>query len=165
MLMEQTPNGFRAEVPPKRRISATAFFAFFISFSGVVGYFLMRRSDGAPALFALVVALTLVISGGCGLFAEWFGKEFIELDNARLYVSDRIFGLGARRAFDISLMKDLRFGASEYWQGGTYVMSPGRIQFEYEGKMISIGGNVDEDEAFAIVQAIRNQLTTEKISR
>ena len=125
----------------------------------------MRRSEGGSALFALAVTLIMVISGCRGLLVEWFAKEILELDNAHLYITDRVSGLGARRVFDITLMKNLRVGGSTYWRGGTYVMSDGRLQFDYEGKMISIGGNVDEDEAFAIVQAIRNQLTTEKISR
>jgi hypothetical protein len=34
-------------------------------------------------------------------------------------------------------------------------MSDGRIQFDYRAAMVSIGGNVEEDEAFRIVEGIR----------
>jgi len=42
-------------------------------------------------------------------------------------------------------------------------MSEGRIQFDYEGSMVSIAGNVSDEEAFQIVDAIRRQRTPQNI--
>ena len=109
--------------------------------------------------------LLLATVGTLGLIQEMCGTETIELDSSNLQVWDRILGIGRARTFDITLMQNVRIGASAYWQGSTYVMSSGRIQFDYEGKMLSIGGNVNEDEAFRIVDAIRAQRTPENIRR
>lgn len=94
---------------------------------------------------------------------EMFGTEVIEWDGSVLCVSDRLFGFSRNREFDIGLMRNVRFGSSTYRQGDTYVISQGRIQFDYGGKMISMGGNVGENEAFAIVERIRGQQMREKV--
>lgn len=36
-------------------------------------------------------------------------------------------------------------------------MSDGRIQFEYRGQMKSVGKNVSDDDAFAIVERIKRE--------
>ena len=97
------------------------------------------------------------------LVNEIFGTEIIELNGSSLQVCDTVFGFRRRRNFDITLIQNLRMGASTYWQGNTYVMSEGRIQFDYEGSMVSIGGNVSEEEAFQIVDGIRRQRTPQNI--
>lgn len=43
-------------------------------------------------------------------------------------------------------------------------MSNGR-HFEYNNRMVSIGGTVDEDEAFDIMRRVRKQMTPEKIGK
>ena len=80
-----------------------------------------------------------------------------------LTVSEITFGFKINRNFDVILMKNLIMGAADFWQGNTYVMSNGRIHFEYNGRMVSIGGTVDEDEALEIVDRIRKQVTPEKV--
>lgn len=82
-------------------------------------------------------------------------------------VCDNLFGFNRTRTFAITMMENLRVGASRYWQGNTYVMSDGRIQFDYNSRMVSIGGNVAEAEAeaFRVVGSIRSQITPEKIGR
>jgi hypothetical protein len=61
------------------------------------------------------------------------------------------------------MMKCLTVGAASYWRRGTYVMSSGRIQFEYKGRVVSIGGTIDEDEAFEIVHRIQRRITPQAI--
>lgn len=45
------------------------------------------------------------------------------------------------------------------------MMSNGRIHFESNDRTVSIGGTVDEDEAFDIIHRIRKQITPEKIGK
>lgn len=163
--MQETASGFRVEIPPMRRVSAIIFVVLFIAFSIVWEYFYSEGAGRSKALIGLAVTLFLVMGGLWILFNELFDIGLIELDGFELRVSDTVFGYKRIQHFDITLMQNLRVGASSYWQGSTYVMSEGRIQFEYNSKMTSIGGNVDEDEAFRIVDGIRRQLTPEKIGR
>ena len=113
----------------------------------------------------LAVTLFLAVGGMWALFNELFDVGLIELNGADLRVSNSVFGYKRIQHFDITLMQNLRVGASGYREGGTYVMSEGKIHFDYNSKMISIGGNVDEEEAFRIVDGIRKNLTPERIRR
>ena len=163
--MQETASGFRVEIPPMRRVSAIIFGILFIAFSIVWEYFYSEGAGRSKALIGLAVTLFLMMGGLWVLFKEFFDIGLIELDGFDLRVSDTVFGYKRIQHFDITLMQNVRVGASNYWQGSTYVMSEGRIQFEYNSKMTSIGGNVNEDEAFRIVEGIRRQLTPEKIGR
>jgi len=104
---------------------------------------------------------------GVSLFTladELFGKGSIVLDGFMLTVTETTLGFKITRRFDITLMKNITIGASSYWQGSTYVMSEGCIHFEHEGRMVSIGGTIDQDEAFDVIGRIRKrQITPEKI--
>jgi hypothetical protein len=153
--MQETANGFRVEIPPMRRVSAITFAILFLAFSIVWEYFYSEGAGKSKALIGLAVTLFSAMGGMWVLFNELFGIGLIELDGFDLKVSDTVFGYKRIQHFDITLMQNVRVGASSYWQGNTYVMSEGRIQFEYNSKMISIGGNVDEGEAFRIVDGIR----------
>lgn len=149
-----------------RRKSAIAFLVGFLAFAAIAGYVVVKRShEFLPAAYGTFVSLLLLAAGVFGLLTEVFGTEVIELEGFTLSVSDKVFGFDRLRTFEITLMKNVRFGSSTYWQGSTYVMSNGRIQFDYEGKTISIGGNASEDEVFAIMAGIRRQLTFENLPR
>lgn len=102
----------------------------------------------------------LALFGLILLFNELWGTELIELDGYLLKVSEIQWGIKTSRRFDITMISHMRVGAANYWAGTTYVMSEGRIQFEYEKKMISIGGTVGENEAFDIVERIVNKQAT-----
>jgi len=163
--MQDTANGFRVDIPPMGRVSAIIFAILFIAFSIVCEYFYTEGARRGKVLIGLAATLFLAMGGMWVLFNEFFDIGLIELDGFDLRVSDTVFGYKRIQHFDITLMQNVRVGASSYWQGNTYVMSQGRIQFEYNSKMFSIGGNVDEGEAFRIVDGIRKQLTPEKIRK
>lgn len=161
--MQETAKGFRAEIPPMRRKKAIGLLAIAIPFSAIGGYAVLRGAEGVSAALDVFIILVLIGAEGLVLGKEIFGTEVIEWDGSVLRVSNRLFGCSRNREFDIGLMRNVRYGSSEYREGNTYVISDGRIQFDYRGKMISIGGNVNEDQAFAIVERIRNQQAQEQI--
>lgn len=161
--MQETAHGFRAEIPAKRRKTAVIFAGIFTAFSAAFGGLYVQRSTDEYKVLFVVIALFMTLSGIFVLLSEIFGTEIIELNGSSLHVCDSVLGFRRRRNFDITLMQNLRMGSSSYWQGNTYVMSEGRIQFDYEGSMVSIGGNVSEEEAFQIVDGIRRQRTPQNI--
>jgi hypothetical protein len=162
--MQKTSNGFRVEIPPKRRKLAVIVVLGVAIFTGAVGVsFLNRAAASIQSLFPIGVCVLTIAVSVFTLIGELFGKEGIELDGCMLIVTEIIFGFKITRRFDITLVKNLTVGAANYWQGTTYVMSNGGVHFEYRERMVSIGGTVDEDEAFAIVDGIRKQITPEKI--
>jgi len=164
-LMQETPNGFRAEIPPKRRKAAMVFVTGAIVFVVSVGRSVVNRATDSSQMFFPAAACTMII--GVSLFTladELFGKGSIVLDGFMLTVTETTLGFKITRRFDITLMKNITIGASSYWQGSTYVMSEGCIHFEHEGRMVSIGGTIDQDEAFDVIGRIRKrQITPEKI--
>jgi len=117
------------------------------------------------ALLGTAMALVGTLIGVWSTLNELFGTEIIELSNATFNVYDRVFAFKRRRTFDVTLMENLLVGASSYWQGSAFLMSESRIQFDYRNRMVSIGGNVNEDEGFRIVERIRKQMTPEEIQR
>jgi len=164
MPLQETPDGFRAEIQPMRRRSAIVFAVAFAAFGAFAWYLSLERAmDTKQALYGAFISLFLVVAGVLSLVSEVFGNEIIELNGYVLKVYELRFGFRTSRSFDITMIKNLRVGASSYWQGNTYVMANGRIQFDYDSRMRSIGGNVSDDEAFAIVNRIRAQITPEKI--
>ena len=161
--MQETALGFRAEIPAKRRKTAVIFAGIFAAFSGGFGVLYAQRSADEYKLLFVLIPLFMTLFGIFVLVNEIFGTETIELNGSSLQVWDSVFGFRRRRNFDITLIQNLRMGSSTYWQGNTYVMSEGRIQFDYEGSMVSIGGNVSDEEAFKIVDSIRSQRTPQNI--
>jgi hypothetical protein len=160
--MQETSNGFRVQIPPKRRKSAVVFILVVSVFVGAVGtYFIARADELTKLLFPLAICVLFIGIAVLTLIGELFGKEAIELDGFMLIVTEITFGFKFTRRFDVTLMKNLIMGAANYWQGDTYVMSNGRIHFEYNARMVSIGGTIDEGEAFKIIGRIRKQLTVE----
>lgn len=136
-MLQETAKGFRTEIPPMRRPVAIFFYLLFIAFSCTVGFIFVSRSEGWRTGYGLLVTLSLACFGIYGSLQELFGVEVIEWDGQLLRVQDKVSGFNRKREFDIDLMKNLRFGSSTYWQGNTYVMSSGRIQFEYRSKMVT----------------------------
>jgi hypothetical protein len=162
--MQETSNGFRVEVPPRRRASAIVFSLVFIGLFALIGHIVVERLPSAPRIiFGVLVTVFGVICGVLLLASELWGTETIELDGSHLSVIDKIFVFTRTRIFDITLMKFLRLGASSYWQGSTHVMSEGRIQFEYQNAVVSMGGNITEEEAFGIVNRIHHQISAGQI--
>ena len=131
----------------------------------VAGGLFAARSTDLGRILGVGFALFGTVIGLLFLGDEIVGSQVIELDGSALKVCDTVLGIKRNRTFDITMMKYLRVGASAYWRGGTYVMSEGRIQFEYRNAMVSIGGNADEDEAFRIVEHIRSRIAPAKIQQ
>lgn len=164
--MRETLNGFRVEIPPKRRKLAVIFALDVAVLVGTIGIYLPNRQNySTQVLFTITICLLIVAVSVFTLIGELFGKESIELDGFTLIVTEVIFGIKVTRRFEITLMKNITMGAASYWQGSTYVMSNGRIHFEYNDRTVSIGGTVDEDEAFDMIHRIRKQITPEKIGK
>ncbi len=164
--MEETENGFRVEIPPQRRPATIVFYAAFIALAAFCGYRTFQRlASDSKLLLATFIAEALVLFGVLGLLGELYGSEVIELDEFLVNVSDRLFGFKRNRSFDVTLMQNLRVGSSSYWQGSTYVMSSGKIQFEYRSRTVIIGGEIGDEEACQIVDRIRNQVSVERIPR
>lgn len=110
-LLQETANGFRAELPPMRRKRAIAFLAVFISFSASCVFFAAKRSEGWSVAYFILLGLILVGFGFASLFGELFGTEVIEWNSCVLRVLDRTFGFSRKREFDVTLMENLRFGS------------------------------------------------------
>jgi len=164
--MQETSNGFRVEIPPKRRKLAVIFALGGALFTGMIGMRLLNRAIDSIQLFVMITGCFLGSAVSVFvLIGELFDKESIELDGFMLIVTEIVFGIKMTRRFDITLMKNITMGAANYWQGTTYVMSNGRIHFDYNNRMVSIGGTVDEDEAFDIMHRIRKQMMPEKIGK
>jgi hypothetical protein len=164
--MQETPNGFCVEIPPKRRKLALIFYLAAAGAFGTAGmYFLNQATESSQLLVPACVIWFALLGIIFGVAVELFGRETIELDGFMLTVAEIKFGFTPRRRFDITLMRNLTVGSANFWQGDTYVMSDGRIHFEYNSRMVSIGGTIDENEAFDIVHRIRRQLTAENIGR
>lgn len=164
--MRETPNGFRVEIPPMRRKRALILYLVVAGMVGAVGaHSLNQATDSMQRLVPVCVILFVFLGCIFGSVVELFGRQAIELDGFMLTVAEITFGFTPKRRFDITLIQNLSVGSANFWQGNTYVMSDGRIHFEYKSRMVSIGGMIDENEAFDIVHRIRKQLTQEKIGR
>jgi hypothetical protein len=162
--MQETHNGFRVQIPPKRRKLALVFYSIAASLIGTAVWYSLKDPTDSIHLLVLILVISFTFLGIVfGVAVELFGRETIELDGFLLTVSETTFGFKPKRRFDITLMRNLTVGSANFWQGDTYVMSDGRIHFEYNSRMVSIGGMIDENEAFDIVHRIRKQLTAEKV--
>jgi len=164
--MRETPNGFRVEIPPMRRKRALILCLVVAGVVGAVGMHSLNQTTDSRQRLVSVCVMSFVFLGSIfGAAVELFGREVIELDGFMLTVAEIAFGLTPKRRFDITLMRNLTVGSANFWQGDTYMMSNGRIHFEYKSRTVSIGGTIAENEAFDIVQRIRKQLTAEKVGR
>ncbi len=164
--IRETPNGFRVEIPPRRRKLALILYLGVAGVFGAVGRHFLNQATGSEQLLVPACVISFAFVGIIyGAAMELFGRELIELDGFMLTVAEITFGFTPKRRFDITLMRNLTVGSANFWQGDTYVMSDGRIHFEYKSRMVSVGGMIDENEAFDIVNRIRRQLAAEKIER
>jgi hypothetical protein len=156
----EAPNGFKVEIPAKCRTSAIVFSLGFALFAALWGYFFVRQGSNTNTRIGASFSTALALFALLQLYSELWGRELIELDGCLLKVSEIWWGFKTSRRFDITMISHMRVGAANYWVGTTYVLSEGRIQFEYEGKMVSIGGTVGENEAFDIVERVLQKQAT-----
>lgn len=166
--MQGGPEGLEIVIPARRNLAAVLFLGLWL-----IGW-LMGALDAVarigrdltsdPVLFIWLV-VWLVGGSVAGFFWLWMlvGKERILMGSGTLSIKRDVAGLGFARRYGLSRIRNLRvmlrptgprdFGATARAIG----LTGGAIAFECEGKTIRFGASLDEVEARAIVERMKQR--------
>jgi hypothetical protein len=158
--VQQTAEGVRYEMPPKRHLFALVFLPVWlvgwcIGEIAVIRELLWARGAN---LFLIVLLLAWTFGGAFALFAflwQLAGKDVVIITPDALTVKREIAGFGWAREYDREHVRDLRV-ASESEDGVSRALA-GPIEFAYGSKTYRFGGGIDEEEARMVVVEMGQQ--------
>lgn len=167
------PEGYRISIPVKSTWLVSTPAMFFLGACGMAVLYGIDRfvryeamaTSGIPAVVT-VVGMTV----GCLCILYWWlwmvaGGETIAADDKTLSVKRDILGIGHTRSYDLLFVRDLRVELIPptpqthltmiNWRGGGGCC----LAFDYHGEPQYFGIGLFEDEAHALVKAVRRRVS------
>jgi hypothetical protein len=161
---------------PSRRIPAISFYLACLCFLGWVGYLILYTQVPTSIKIGffrfqvehnVYVESALWLWGFCPfvlvLLYDLFGTESVHVTRLQLVVIRTLFGFSRRKAYDLTLMRNLQVISKGYWlrepRRMTYVLPDGHVHFLYRDKPCEFGATLSDDEAFDLVHHIQEQIS------
>ena len=164
------PEGLEITIPAPRNVFALVFLGVWL-----VGWVLgelsaiariASRQDFASEMSLLVWVVFWTI-GGAFVACLWLwmlaGKERIILGSSTLCIKREVFGFGVTRTYELSRVRNLRVsaerGAPQGLEAGlrSWGLTGGLVAFDYGQKVVRFGASVDDAEAWAIVERMKQR--------
>lgn len=164
------PEGLEIVIPARRHL-----FPLFFLGVWLVGWLLGETTairqlfsgpSGGPAAFLLLWLILWTVGGGAAVYLWlWMlvGKERILMGASALHLKHDVLGLGRVRTYELFKIRNLRVAPPPAGPRGTGVVvglsrvAGGLIAFEHAGKTIRFGASIDEIEAQAIVERMKQR--------
>jgi hypothetical protein len=147
-----------------------------LCFLGWVGYLILYTQVPASiaiGVFHIQIAHNVYVEwavwlwGFCPLVLvllyELFGTESVRLTRYQLVIIRTLFGFSRKKAYELTLMRNLQVISKGYWSRGrrgmTYILPDGHVHFLYRDKTCEFGATLSDDEAFNLVHHLKEQIS------
>lgn len=171
------PEGLEIIIPARRHLLVLLFLGVWLvgwlmgELTAIAQMFSGR--PGGPEGFLLIWLVFWTLGGGfAGYVWLWMlaGKERILMGTSTLSMKRDVLGLGRTRTYGLYKIRSLRVAAQPTGPGDAAAalrlsgLAGGLIAFDYEGKTIRFGAAIDEPEAQAIVERMKQRYVFPEIS-
>jgi hypothetical protein len=159
----ETADGFQVVFRAKRNLFVLLFLTAWLGCWAVAETSTIRQLMSSESTeWFLVFWLAAWTVGGASTIISWlwmaFGREIVALRPGELSIRREVLGLGLRKEFDLTRVRNLRVSESsnEGSAGGrSWNFGGGLVAFDYGAKTFRFGGAIDEAEASQVVADLR----------
>jgi hypothetical protein len=164
------PEGLEIVIPATRSLFALGFLGMWLVgwFMGEVAVIARLASAGEIGREPVLILWLLLWTAGGGAAAyTWLwmlaGKERVLMGASTLRVKRDVLGFGPARVFELSKIRNLRVPPQSgvRLEGRTglrpWGVTSGAITFEYAGKTVRFGVSIEDTEARAIVERMKQR--------